>query len=440
MTADGYTVGSALTNTNGAIEGTNTSRDENAYIDLYGGAIIDGVKYDVREYLWLGSGDRYQRKVGSTSSETAYYIYAFGAAEVYREYHIYTAGTLKTANPQEVNFSGIMHFSDLDANEGNKIVQGFHSAWVMSTTQLAYSEQSNGKQWLGTENTNDNVAASQLWVEIDGTPSKPIIITYKTSSRRHANIGFSSINFVYTVNFPDGSSEQTTKEIAKYGTYTITDPEWPNNLPENYTFSGWYSDEDYTVNQDYVVALISDNLQLYGYWSKTATDITVEPTENGTITYETDDDNIVTSQNNDGSTTYSSIDPEKTFTVSYAPNEGYELDTVIVDDEPIDTETHSTSYTFTIDNALESHTINISFKLKPTPEPEPEPEPTPTPTPEPEPESQDDKTTDELLTPEVPDTGVPPLLSISATKTNISSLIFAILFVALFRHYKLKQL
>ena len=413
MTADGYSIGSSLTESSSQINGTNTSRDENAYIDIYGGAIIDGVKYDVREYLWLGSsGSSYQRKIGSSSDETAYYIYVSGAAEVYREYHFYIAGTLDSDNPSEINFSGIMHFSDLDPNEGTKIVQGYHGAWVMSATQLAYSEQSDGKQWLGTENTTDSVAASQLWVEIDSTPTTPAIITYKTSSRRHSNIGFSSINLLYTTNFPDGTTEQFTKEIAKYGTYTISDPEWPNENPENYTFSGWYSDQSYTNEQEYTITLVSNDLQLYGYWSKTATSIEVNAVENGSLTYETNDDNVVTTDNND-STTYSGIESGKTVTFFYTPDDGYELESVVIDGEEINIAAYPSSYTFLISDTLENHTVSVSFKEKPV-EPEPEPEE----------ETSDDKESNNLPVPEVPNTGSLSNSSKNLIETNLVGILF----------------
>ena len=83
--ADGYSAGSEVSGSNGDFTGTNKAKNDNAYIDIYGGAVIDGVEYDVREYVWLDSSSKssyWQRKIGSTQDVSAYYIYVAGAAKV----------------------------------------------------------------------------------------------------------------------------------------------------------------------------------------------------------------------------------------------------------------------------------------------------------------------------------------------------------------------
>ena len=365
--ADGHSVGSGVVGSNGDYTGTNKSKNKDIYIDIYNGAVIDGVEYDVREYVWLDSNsgsNSWERKIGSTQETTAYYIYVTGAVKVYREFHIYKKGTLNSTNPIEVEFKGIMHFSDLDASEGYQIVQGYAGAWVMARTKLSYKGE---YKWLGTEATTDADTASQIWVQVEGNANKPMVIMYETSQRRHTNIGFSSVTFYYTVNYPNGESETTSKQIAEYGTYTLTEAEWDGEDAANYEFSGWYEDANYTEEAEYTVTLITNDEHYYGAFKKIAAGVTTT-VEHGKITAESTDSRMtspgkteidaVTEQN------FYGIRAGNEVTIQYEAEEGYELSSVTVDGREVSIADYPAEYKFYIDDKLEDHDIKVVYKLK----------------------------------------------------------------------------
>lgn len=95
--------------------------------------------------------------------------------------------------------------------------------------------------------------------------------------------------------------------------------------------------------------------------------------------------------------------------ITYAPEEGYHLESITVDGSPVDIGTYGDLYSFR--NITEDHIIQVVYaqdepepEPEPDPEPDPEPEPEPEPVPEPEPEPEPDpghpEEPDEPQTPE----------------------------------------
>ena len=104
-------------NGSGQYYGSNTSKNTNIYVEYQGAAKIGNETYDIRIYPWSNQSSEYGR----------YYMQATGGIggsfndttndNVTLEFHFYKDG-------EEVSFSGIMYFPDIDNTEGIGFVRG----------------------------------------------------------------------------------------------------------------------------------------------------------------------------------------------------------------------------------------------------------------------------------------------------------------------------
>ena len=153
--------------------GTNSKYDSNIYIDHKNGACMNGTYYDVREYVWQTNCS-----VWFINSDGSVYTKGEEDDQVHRRFHFYESGTLGTANPKEVTFKGVMRLQDLDIDEGYTFHTGLKGAWLNKQTHVV---KTGTNTWKGTwENNNDgvNMERCMLWVEVEGSPNKPLEITY----------------------------------------------------------------------------------------------------------------------------------------------------------------------------------------------------------------------------------------------------------------------
>lgn len=150
---------------NGGYYGSNTEKDEDIYLIWEDGVCVNGVYYDVVQYPWLAEGndtvywriDSSAGVIARTLNSSGSWVNGSGYATIYMEFHFYESGHA-LEDEYEVSFSGVMRFSDMDANEGWGFEQGLVAAWLNDGTYVKYQGDNT---WLGTtSNDNDNSTAS----------------------------------------------------------------------------------------------------------------------------------------------------------------------------------------------------------------------------------------------------------------------------------------
>lgn len=321
--------------------GSNTSYDKNVYIDHKNGACINGTYYDVREYVWQKNCDYWiVSDTGSSSGRGT------EDGEVHRVFHFYESGTLGTANPKEVTFKGVMQLTDMDINEGYTFNTGLKGAWL---NKLTHVKKVDSNTWKGTwENNNDGVNREQefLWVEVEGTPSKPFEFTYYVN-RSHAsavNYYGSSIDYKLVENgknpLPKDAKPAVGTHCATYASYNLM----PADQFKYYEFNGWYTDKGLT-NKSKSNVMVSSDMTFYGTYNKVAGRIDTE-VSHGTIT-----------------PTVDYIDYGKNATIAYEPETGYLLDAVTVDGTSMDISKYVSAVAF--NNVQNDHKVKVVY-VKPS--------------------------------------------------------------------------
>lgn len=345
--------------------GTNTSRDSEVYIDVIRGAILDNRYLDVREYIWVknaagveGSswGRVYENNAAGNNEAGIWYV-SSGVADaskragmVYRELHFYENNgddIIKdngTDIDKEIEFKGVVALSDFDFLEGYDFNQGYHQAYVQNPTPVVHEEGTT--RWIGPGDFEHQISFTEdymLWVEVEGTPNKPLIMEYIAPSNR----GSETISPIVKINYhlvgenPEGVTAPSYDVIAQYGSLTPKNPEVADQSAVNkYTFSGWYYDEAMTNPViDKVVA--GEDVDLYGKYMR-------------------DDDISITTSITNGTIDDSIPDAEKgeDYTIKYKCNDGYNLSSILVDDESVNKNKYPNSYTF--ENIESSHKISVT--------------------------------------------------------------------------------
>jgi len=321
----------------------NTSKDLNTYVDTYDGASYNGESYDLREYFWTDADSEWVTPVSRDYSISAHNENE-ETTNVYIELHFYKAGTLATDSPEEVEFKGVIEFSDNDKDEGFQFQNGLNAVYLSNPTILARSEDSENT-WIGTASNEDD-PKSAIHAELHGTPESPILIRYIRPNSLGANLGTSTKTVSYAfLSAPDGVSTPATVTVNTYGTYSLENPIVTDGTAvENYTFSGWYTDVALTIPASSTLSSIDSDTIVYGKYTLTTADVTTSVT-NGTITESGTGLGIGTD-----------------YTVTYSANEGYKLKSVLIDGVAVDTSTYGESYTFS--NLQGDHEIIVTYEAE----------------------------------------------------------------------------
>lgn len=318
-------------------QGTNDARSSKIYIDHHDGACFNGTYYDIREYVWQTDCEYYS--IGNTGRSSAR---GTEDGRVHREFHFYESGTLDSSNPVEVEWKGVMRLTDMDIQEGYTFDQGLHAAWLNNPTNVT---KRDAVTWRGTwENNNDGVNAERemLWVEVEGSPSKPLTITY-WCNRSHA----SAINyFGNTIRYelvPDGKDPLPADAKPAVGVHCATYARY-DLMPEDefirYEFDGWYYDKALTKKVPDTIMVAEDHT-FYGTYHKVA-GLIVTDVEHGSIT---PTDECVPYGNDK--------------VIEYSPEEGYLLESVTVDGKKVDITKVPDTYTF--GNVQTDHEIKAIY-------------------------------------------------------------------------------
>lgn len=239
---------------------SNTYKDYNKYLDHYSQAYYKNEVYDVREYVWVN------KQTGiihaGTGANAARCTSAIYDNCVYREFHFYKQGTLATSNPVEVQFKGIMQFTDLDTGEGYT-VNNVHRAFLAEGTQII---KTGTNTWKGTYEGNEDYPQT-VWVECSGSSQNPLTIQYWAYWAHSSHVNWGGISISGNITYhPNGASGNDTKQIISLG-YDTTVAGNMFNYP-GYQFLGWNQRADgtgtsYTVGETYA---FKSNTDLYAQW------------------------------------------------------------------------------------------------------------------------------------------------------------------------------
>lgn len=239
---------------------SNTYKDYNKYLDHYSQAYYKNEVYDIREYVWVN------KQTGiihaGTGANAARCTSAIYDNCVYREFHFYKQGTLATSNPVEVQFKGIMQFTDLDTGEGYT-VNNVHRAFLAEGTQII---KTGTNTWKGTYEGNEDYPQT-VWVECSGSSQNPLTIQYWAYWAHSSHVNWGGISISGNITYhPNGASGNDTKQIISLG-YDTTVAGNMFNYP-GYQFLGWNQRADgtgtsYTVGETYA---FKSNTDLYAQW------------------------------------------------------------------------------------------------------------------------------------------------------------------------------
>lgn len=362
--------------------GSNSARSDDIYVDHTDGVCMNGTYYDVREYTWLGGNASYciseEGSVGATRwGDDADSKSSF----VRREFHFYESGTLDryrngeidSVDPYETSFRGVMRLSDLDKHEGYTLDQGVLGVWINDPTCVT---QSAARTWRGTKDTGNTGSSDKeysmtvlqaIWVEVEGSAETPLILTYHQYGVHESETNYTGCKITYRFvtdgqhALPEGA-EDIQAGCATYSNYVLVD-----SVPtyRYYEFDGWYYDEalqqqvpetDQTEDGEVThVELINEDKVFYGTYHRVSASIDTE-----VITVV--DGQQVTDPEKAGGRITDPIEEillGRDVTITYAPNEGYVLDTVTVDGKAVDPETYGDAYEFK--NIQDNHKVTVVY-------------------------------------------------------------------------------
>lgn len=156
---------------------------------------------------------------------------------------------------------------------------------------------------------------------------------------------------VYAKWTSEEAAQYTIKYVLNGGVHTVESfpirytGEADLNIPpvtrQGYTFAGWFYDKGFTKSADVIKKGTKGNLTLYAKFVKNTFKVSTA-VEGGTITKTTD------------------VKNGSSFTVTYAPEEGYMLQFITVDGQDVDINAYPTSYTF--DSVNSNHDILVIFE------------------------------------------------------------------------------
>ncbi len=332
------------------------------FVNIFGRAKVNGGVKETNSGIWYDI---------STVADTD------KAATVYRELHFYKSNGDDeiTAADKEVEFKGVIAFSDFDFQEGYNIARGYHQSYLQNPTSVNHGL--NSTLWIGQGDENNPVSflddIYMLWTEVDGAPDVKIdennikknslLLEYKApSTRGSANTSpAAKVSYHLVGENPSGVTAPSYDIVAQYGTLTPSDPIVANpEAVEKYTFSGWYYDEAMTQP---VIDTVNpgQNIDLYGKYVK-------------------DDVITITTSITDGEITdpIPDADAGEDYEIKYKCNDGYELSSISVDGTFVDIAKYPTSYIFkevdkshkigVVCEKVEQHTKvpNTGFGIAPT--------------------------------------------------------------------------
>lgn len=339
--------------------GSNNTKQD-IYVTFKNAAIYNNEWLDVREYVWINQkGALYAINLdnaGITSDEGT--LPQNTKNFIYRELHFYKAGTTN-----EVNFKGIIGFSDFDYAEGYSISsQNLHRGYIYvnssNQTPLVHPDQ---QTWIMSGNKKNTITDEfngmyMLWAEVSSSSSKPLTLTYINPKFRRGSKNYTPFNTVtYSLSGsrPSDLKYNTYDVVANKGTLSPTEPTWSDKT--NYTFKGWYTDAAMTKKAASSM-VVTANQTLYGKMVKNSSSSETKASVTTSIT-----NGVITPGSSD-------IDAGDNYMVGYACNNGFALNSITVNGEAqSDLVGHANSFTF--ENISGENTIAVECVASTDPTP-----------------------------------------------------------------------
>ena len=161
------------------------------------------------------------------------------------------------------------------------------------------------------------------------------------------------ISTTYTVTFNVNGGSAVDSQLINAGEKAIK----PTNPTKNeYIFAGWYTDNTYTIEFDFINTSINSDITIYAKWTKkTTAGGGGGGVESATVTkYE-----IIVKYGKNGSISPKTVKVEKgeNQTFNIKAEKGYEIEDVLIDGKSV-----GTVDTYTFENVIEKHTIEATFK------------------------------------------------------------------------------
>ena len=183
-----------------------------------------------------------------------------------RELHFYESGTLKSGQPKEVQWKGIVQLWDNDLNEGYTI-NNLNQAYLAEKTSLKKTDKNT---WRGTWDSADGQYDHQyLWAEVHGSAQKPLQLKYWIGKQHASMINFGPTKYSGTVTYnPNGGQGKEFKQIIQLGyDQTIASNQFTR---ADYVFTGWNTKADGTGTKykENTVCSFSSSITLYAQWKK----------------------------------------------------------------------------------------------------------------------------------------------------------------------------
>ncbi len=273
-----------------------TKKDQEVYIDIINGAIIDGKFCDVRVYPWYSMGNLTIEKASIGMFRGAPFVclidkdgspmFGFnhnptnGTAKhlIYTEFHFYPAGTLESNHKiidisslknRELNFNGVIKAGRVSVEtNGDKdsIAAKKDQVKAVFTTSGTTVQQTNDVRALQEEETYINYTATKafssskpldyaVWYEVSSTKDNPLrIMSGCICNRRPLNYVFDTdgepdipVNPTYKATCYDhvGSSSGTRLGTAGIKNdlsngITVKGSDWGSVTSNNYYYNGYY--------------------------------------------------------------------------------------------------------------------------------------------------------------------------------------------------------
>ena len=197
-----------------------------------------------------------------------------------------------------------------------------------------------------------NIVGADSNFIVDATKPSKVTYYYNTGTGGYINVTL-NITYIYTVTFnTNGGSAVASQTITAGG--KVTKPADPTK--DGYTFAGWYKEAEFTTAFDFANETINADTTIYAKWNQNAPPTPVTYTLTASV------------DGGHGSVTPTSktVNKDETVTLTFAPETGYEIEEVKVND--VATTVSGNTLTLTMDG---DKTVVVKYKATLTPPPTP---------------------------------------------------------------------
>ena len=200
-----------------------------------------------------------------------------------------------------------------------------------------------------------NIAGADSNFIVDATKPSKVTYNYDTGlTGKNINVTLNITYDGYTVTFNTNGGTAISAQTITAGEH-VTKPTDPTK--DGYTFAGWYKDAEFTTAFDFATETINADTTIYAKWTQNAPPTPVTYTLTASV------------DGGHGSVTPTSktVNKDETVTLTFAPDTGYEIEEVKVNN--VATPVSGNTLTLTMDG---DKTVVVKYKSTPPTPPTPE--------------------------------------------------------------------